>query len=88
MADRYEGFARSIVGPARSGFAVAPDDATPLAAVSRAIYVGTGGDLVVVLADDADPVTLAAVPSGMLLPVRVRKVLATGTTADGLVALL
>jgi hypothetical protein len=76
-------------GAARRAFAVTPDDDTELTWVPRAVYVGTGGDLAVVLMDDdeARSVVLAAVPSGSLLPISPRLVLATGTDADDIVAL-
>jgi hypothetical protein len=47
--------------------------------VTRALYVGGGGDLRVVMADGAT-VTFAALAPGWH-PVRVRRVLATGTSA-------
>jgi len=62
--------------------AVTPSDSTPLTA-GVALYVGTGGDVVVIPVDAVtnDPLTFKNVPSGSVLPVRVRQVLATNTTA-------
>jgi hypothetical protein len=68
------------------GFSIAPSDVDPLAAETRAIYVGGAGDLAVTLAS-GDTVTFAGLGAGSLLPVRIRKVLATGTSATGLVGL-
>ncbi|MCB1884637.1 MAG: hypothetical protein KDG89_11705 [Geminicoccaceae bacterium] len=66
--------------------AVTPSDVAPIEEC-RALYVGQGGDLV--LEDDAGAaVTFAGVAAGTVLPVRTRKVRATGTTAGGIVALL
>tara|TARA_R110002050_G_scaffold280972_1_gene428193 strand:+ start:718 stop:972 length:255 start_codon:yes stop_codon:yes gene_type:complete len=50
------------------------------------VYVGGTGDLAVVTAG-GDTVTFTAVPTGMILPVQIIKVLATGTTATSLIAL-
>jgi hypothetical protein len=63
-----------------------PSDSVPLALTTRAIYVGQGGDLRLRMAS-SEIVTLAAVPAGSLLPLRVEQVLATGTTAGALVGL-
>lgn len=86
-SDPFEGYAPSPSGPYRRATAVTPDDDADLAEVTTALYVGDGGkDIEVILADDADPVTLKAVPAGVL-PVRVRRVRATGTTSTSVVAL-
>lgn len=53
-----------------------------------AIYVGGAGDVAVIpwrgdqhLAESTPAVTFKAVPVGSFLPVRVRRILSTGTTA-------
>ena len=56
-----------------------------LAHVTRALYVGSGGDLAVRMLDGSS-VTLLNVPSGTLLPLRVGRVLPT-STASGLLGL-
>ena len=66
---------------------VTPSDGTDLNNVSLALYVGGTGDLTVNMIGLGDPVTFKAVPVGTLLRVRVTRVLATGTTATGIVAL-
>ena len=71
--------------PGYRAAAVTPSDADDLGNV-RAIYVGTGGDLTIVAAGDADPVTFANVQGGTLLPVQARKVMAAGTDASDIVA--
>ncbi|MCB1885582.1 MAG: hypothetical protein KDG89_16580 [Geminicoccaceae bacterium] len=66
--------------------AVTPSDDAPIEEC-RALYVGGAGDLV--LEDDAgSAVAFAGVPAGTVLPVRTRKVRASGTTASAIVALL
>jgi hypothetical protein len=70
---------------AAEAFAVTPSDT--VARPARALYVGTGGNVSVVMAG-GQTVTFANVPAGMLLPIEVGRVLATGTTASNIVALL
>jgi hypothetical protein len=86
MTEKYPGRAENIAAPARRGFAIAASDTTDLAAETRAIYVGTAGDLAAVLSS-GDEVTFAGVGAGTLLPIRCRRVKATGTTAGQLVGL-
>lgn len=50
------------------------------------IYVGTGGDVAIMLVG-GDIILLAAIPTGTLLPLRAVKVFLTGTTASNLVGL-
>ena len=84
--DRYENHSNSLVSPATGGANVAPSDAADLAQVTRALYVGRGGDLSLRLASGSE-VVLTGVVGGTLLPVRAERVRATGTTAAGIVAL-
>lgn len=72
--------------PAKRAEAITPDDANDIVTVTRALYVGSAGDVRVDMADGSD-VTFSSVPSGTVLPLRVRRVYATGTTASGIVGL-
>jgi len=72
--------------PASSGVAVTPDNSNDLAYVTRGVYVGGSGDLKVDLAASGT-VTFTAVQAGTLLPVRAKRVYATGTTATLIIAL-
>lgn len=76
-----------LLASARQPFAVTPDDAAPLPRVPKAIYVGTGGDLVLRGVSGDEDVTFANVPDGTMLPVHALFVRATGTTAGDIVAL-
>lgn len=71
----------------RRAFAVTPDDNVDLPEISRMLYIGTGGDVTVLLADDVAPVLLKAVPTGSMLHIRAKRVLAAGTGALFIVAL-
>jgi hypothetical protein len=64
---------------ARRGKAIVPSDTLPNN--FSGIYVGGGGNVVVLLPGDIDPVPHYNVPAGFILPVQTAKVLATGTTA-------
>ena len=73
--------------PARGAAAVTPSDSADLEYRSRALYVGTGGDISVNMAGTGAAVVFTGVPSGSVLPISVTRVLAAGTTATDLVAL-
>lgn len=70
--------------PGHGAFAVTPSDSTVLP-VTRALYVGTTGNVAVMMADDMT-ITFSTVPVG-ILPIQVQKVLSTGTTASNIIAL-
>lgn len=73
--------------PAQGGMAVTPSDVADLAVKPcRALWVGTGGSIAVIFSDTS-AATLANVGSGVLLPISVTRVMATGTTASSVVAL-
>lgn len=67
--------------PAINAFPVTKSDTTVFARPTKAIYVGVGGDVAVLLADDTEAVVFSSVPTGAFLPIRAVKVLSTGTTA-------
>lgn len=87
MQDRFAHFSPSLTSPASDGFDIIPHDTTPLAEVTRAIYVGAAGDLSLKMASGR-VVLLKAVAAGTLLPIRVAGVRVTGTTASALVGLI
>lgn len=74
-------------GPTSSAFAITANDDADLDYPIRALYVGTGGDVTVILQDDTAEVTFANVLGGSCLPLQVKRVLATGTAASDLVGL-
>lgn len=78
--------ASSPRGPARDLLPVAPDDNTDLGEVAVGLYVETGGMVsVVTVAGNTRSVSL---PDFSMLPVGVQRILATGTTASGIHALV
>ena len=80
--DPYENFADSLIAPAKSAFAIAPDDILDLPVATKALYVGSAGSVVVRLVEADEDVTLANVPAGTILPIRVRAVRETSTAQD------
>lgn len=84
--DQQSAMMEGLTSPADNLVAITPSDSTDLANVSRAIYVGGAGNLVVTPYGGGSNVTLAVV-AGAVLPIRVSRVLSTGTTATGLVNL-
>lgn len=85
--DQLNGFADSPMAPAQTCFAIVPADAAFLPHVTKGIYVGTGGTLVIVPLRGDQPVSFTNLPSGAILDVRATAVHATGTTAADLVGL-
>ena len=87
MADEFFSVPDTQTGQAQNLTSLVPSDAADIAFVSKAIYVGIGGNLAVIAEDDTVAVTLANVQSGTILPIRVRRVMATNTTASSIVNL-
>jgi hypothetical protein len=74
------GYTEGLTHPAASVAAITTSDTVELTHVSRHIYVGGTGDISVVMRDSSTAV-FKAVPVGTVLPIRVRRINATGTTA-------
>jgi len=87
MADFFANHSSGLDSPATRAFAIVPDDNNDLAVIPRALYTGRGGSIVLALLDDVAEVTLLSVPAGIVLPLRARRVKATGTTATDMVGL-
>ena len=67
-------------------FLITKSDTVDFNFITRGIYVGGTGDVVVVNADDTT-VTFSAVPVGTILPVQARRVNSTSTTATLMVGM-
>jgi hypothetical protein len=87
MADRFAMLGPDVINPARKLVALTAHDSTNFTDVPKAIYVGTGGTVVILAADDSLAVTLTNVPSGAILPIQAQRINATSTTASGFVGL-
>ncbi len=65
---------------------VTPHNTTTLTYVSRAIYVGVGGDITALMLDGTT-VLFAAVPQGTTLPIRCQRINSTATTATTMISM-
>lgn len=85
--DNFPIYSGYLSAPAPNAEAVTPNDSTDLTNNSRGLFVGTGGNLVLILTDDSSSVTFKNIADGTVLPLRVKRVLSTGTTATDIVCL-
>ena len=72
-------------GPATKAYTITPAD-SELTDWLRAIYVGGAGNVKVTTTSD-DAVTFSGVPAGTVLPICVKQIWSTGTTATLMVGL-
>jgi hypothetical protein len=86
MHDDFRRHEAGLTSPAERAEAITPSDTTDLLRATRALYVGAGGDVALQMVSGAT-VTFTGMQGGMIYPLRVARVLATGTTAAGLVGL-
>lgn len=73
-------------GPATFGFPISPSDTQFLEELTRGIWVGGAGTIILMLSSGRI-VALSGAVAGSLVPVKAKKVYLTGTTATNLVAL-
>lgn len=76
-----------FLSSASGAIAVTPHDTTALTTNARALYVGTGGNVAVLMVDGTT-VTFTNVQDGTILPIRIQRVNSTNTTASNMVALI
>lgn len=86
MPNPFDNRVLSLDGPAKDILPVTPDDGLDLSDVATAIYVETGGVVSIVTVDGQT--RTVSVADFSFLPVGVRRVNATGTTASGIHALV
>ena len=87
MFDPFENAADSLIAPAKMAYPIVPDDNADLSTATKAIYVGTEGDITLRAIDDETDVTFRNLAAGTILAVRTRAVRSSGTTATDLVGL-
>lgn len=73
--------------PSRAPFSITPHDTNELQLLPKALYVGTGGTVILRGIDGAADVTFKNVANGQTLDVRAQYVRATGTTAADIIGL-
>ncbi len=82
MNDPFKNRSPNLSGPATDIIPITPADGTDLPTVCVALYIETGGTLAVVTqAGESRSITLG---DRSILPVGVRRVEATGTSASGI----
>ncbi|MEP2234647.1 MAG: hypothetical protein ABJM58_03315 [Alteripontixanthobacter sp.] len=85
--DTFSRNSDSPSSPARHCFAIVPADAAELGSVTKAVYVGTAGDIVLRAVESDTDVTFRNVSAGAIIDVRCSAIRATGTTAGDIVGL-
>ena len=84
--DIFSRFQATVISPLTTAASVTPHNTNELSYVTRAVYVGGAGNVKVTMQDGGE-VTFVDVPAGTVLPIRVKIVQATGTTATSIIAL-
>ena len=88
-ADAFEHTEPGIQQPGRHAANITPNDSRDLANIPRGIYVGGAGDLDVTMLGEGEVgsggrVTFVGLLAGSIIPIRVSRVWAAGTTATNL----
>lgn len=87
VSDKFDSATDSLIAPSTDCFAITPNDSSDVSTATKAIYVGTGGDIALrAIGSNAD-VTFRNVATGSILDIRVSAIRATGTTAQDIVGL-
>jgi hypothetical protein len=87
MADRFDTQLDTPSQPARLAFAITPHASNEIDPLPKALFIGTGGDLIGRAIGSAQDVTFKNLQSGQILDVRLQYVRASGTTAANLLGL-
>lgn len=87
MTDAFSRHADSAEAPSSNPVAIVPSNTVPLVTTPKALYIGTGGTVVLRTSSGAADVAFKNLANGQILPVRAQFVRATGTTATDIVAL-
>jgi len=77
----FAGYAAGMSSPVTTTEEITPSDSEDLSAVTRAIILGTAGDVSLMLANDDAAHLYKNLQAGVVYPFRVKRVLATDTTA-------
>jgi hypothetical protein len=83
MPDKFEGYSEGMSNPLTAGFPIVPSDSVDVENVTRQIRItGAGGNIAVIWSSGTSSVEPVATRD--VLDWRIRRVLATGTTATGI----
>ncbi|MEM6465334.1 MAG: hypothetical protein AAF679_02340 [Pseudomonadota bacterium] len=86
MNDIFKHTQVGLSSPVSDGVSLQPSDTVTLPQLTRALYVGVGGDVTARLGSGA-VVSFTGMLPGVVYPIRLDRVLASGTTASNLVGL-
>jgi hypothetical protein len=85
--DRFASASAGLGGPHSRAVAVAPSNTVDLVNATRGVYIGVAGDLTADLVGGSTNVLFKALAVGIVHPLRVSRIYATGTTATSILAL-
>lgn len=83
----FDGGKFSLTDPAVKAEAVTLSGVTAVSPPSRSLWVGSEGDIEVKFVGDSASVVLVGVGAGTILPIAVKEIIQSGTTADNIVVL-
>ena len=86
MADPFEDHVPSLTSPGFDFYEIMPDDEAEIDPRPRAVRINIGGDLVAVNTSGAE--VSFTVASGEVLAIRFKRIMATGTSAAGIVGIV
>lgn len=86
MANTFQALNGEVITPSNTNNLTLSGGSIEAGETGACIYVGTGGNLRVTMLGGQD-ITFRNLPSGAFLPIQVKKVWATGTTATDLLSL-
>lgn len=87
MTDPFKSHETALNSPARNSFSITPNDSIDLSVTCRALFIGIGGDVSVILVGDTSPTVFKNIQAGTIVPISVKRVEATLTTATDILGL-
>ena len=87
MADQFKDTADHVTAPATRATAVTPHDTNALSDIPKALFIGTGGTIVLRAVNSGTDTVWKNLANASVLPIRASHVRATGTTAADIVAM-
>lgn len=87
MADAFSKTFSTLDGPASSSFSPSANSTNTFSQPTRALYVGTTGNVHVRMLKNQANALFVAVPAGTILPIRVDTIWDTTTTANSFVGM-
>jgi hypothetical protein len=87
LSDTFSDFPVTPSSPPDDGFSITPSDDTDLTIATRGIYVGVSGDLKVITLKGTT-LTFVGLAAGIIHPLRVKRVVSTGTSATDIIGVV